>query len=300
VRLGGPIFQQTKTIDELVTLHKQLGFGAAYANWVEDKNERAEYISAFKETDIWLAEFGAYCINILETDPTLRQQNIDLICTRLEQADTMGVRCCVMHGGSYETGGWGTANPKNLSDQAFTETAEIIKSILDKVGPQTTKLTLETESYLFPDSPESYREIVDAVNDDRLAVHLDPVNITSSPRRVYFNDDLLKGCFSTLGPKIVSCHAKDFNMEPVWPTVKIDETFVGDGVLNYQVYLNEIDALAKPPTLMIEHLNERQLVKALDFVFSEAEKAGIVFEGSSERIPFEAGENGDTYFAPHL
>ena len=300
MRLGGPIFQKTEKIEDLIKLHRQLGFGAAYAAWIEDKNAREETISAFKEADIWLAELGAYCINILDTDPAKKQANIDLICQRLEQADEMGVRCCVMHGGSYETDGWGKANPKNLSKEAFDETVTVITAILDRVKPQTTKLVLETESYLYPDSPESYKQIIDAVGNENLAVHLDPVNITCSPRRVYFNDDFLRECFSVLGSKIISCHAKDFNMEPVWPTVKIDETFVGDGVLNYQVYLDEIMKLEECPSLMIEHLSENQLVKALDYLFAEAEKAGIVFEGSADRIPFEAREGGDTYFAPHL
>ncbi|MBT3275257.1 MAG: TIM barrel protein [Spirochaetales bacterium] len=300
MRLGGPIFQETKSIRELVTLHKQLGFGAAFTTWIEDKGAREEFVTAFREADIWLAELGAYCINILDTDPAMKQNNIDLICKRLEQADEMGVRCCVIHGGSYETDGWGTANPKNLSDEAFDETVKTIATILDRVKPQTTKLVLETESYLFPDSPESYKQILDAVDDARLAVHLDPINITCSPRRVYFNDDFLRECFTVLGPKIVSCHAKDFNMEPSWTTVKIDETFVGDGVLNYQIYLSEINKLSNTPTLMIEHLTENQLVKGLDYLFGEAERAGIEFEGSGERIAFEASEGGDTYFAPHL
>jgi sugar phosphate isomerase/epimerase len=300
MRLGGPIFQKTNSIEELIKVHRQLGFGASYTTWIDDRKAREEHVAAFKEADITLAELGAYCINILDTDPKVRQDNINQICRLLEQADEMGVKCCVIHGGSYETGGWGRANPANLSEKAFDETVVIIRNILEKVKPQRTKLVLETESYLFPDSPASYKRIIDVVNNDGLAVHLDPVNITCSPRLVYFNDDMLRECFSLLGDKIISCHAKDFNMEPVWPTVKIDETYVGDGVLNYQVYLEEIKKLTVPPTLMIEHLSEKQLVKALDYIFAEADKAGIVFEGSSERIPFEASEGGDAYFAPHL
>ncbi len=300
MRLGGPIFKKTESIEDLIKTHKQLGFGAAYANWIEDKKEREETVAAFKEADIVLAEYGAYCLNILDTDPALRQKNIDEICDRLQKADEMGVGCCVMHGGSYQTGGWGTANPENLSEKAFSETVEIIKSILEKVKPQTTKLALETESYLFPDSPESYKKIIEAVGNDGLGVHLDPVNITASPRRVYFNDDFLRECFSLLNPWIISCHAKDFNMEPSWPTVKIDETFIGDGVLNYQVYLKEITKLEQTPTLMIEHLDAKQLAQGLEFIFGEAEKAGIVFEGSQDRIPFEPGEERGEYFAPHL
>ncbi len=80
-------------------------------------------------------------------------------------------------------------------------------------------------------------------------------------------------------------------------TIKIDETFIGDGVLDYQCYLREIQKLEKQPTLMIEHLNDSQLENGLKFIFAEADKAGIVFEGSENRIEYKA--EGGKYFAPH-
>lgn len=298
MRLGGPIFKKNISINEAVQAHKDLGFGAAFCPWIEDSVERDEYIKAFSEADIVLAEFGAYGINILDTDAGLRQKNIDEICKRLERADIMGVRCCVMHGGSVESGKWGTANHENMSEKSFIESVKIIQDIIDAVKPGRTKLVLETESYLFPDGPENYKRFIDAVDSSSFGVHLDPINITCTPRRVYFNDDFLKQCFAILGPWIVSCHAKDFNMEPVWPTVKIDETFIGGGVLNYQVYLNEIQRLDCPPTLMIEHLNAGQLEVGLKFIFGEAKRAGIVFEGSENRIEYKASDAG-AYFAPH-
>jgi endonuclease IV len=132
MRLGGPIFQKTNSIEELIKVHRQLGFGASYTTWIEDRKAREEHVAAFKEADITLAELGAYCINILDTDPKVRQDNINQICRLLEQADEMGVKCCVIHGGSYETGGWGRANPANLSEKAFDETVVIIKKYSGK------------------------------------------------------------------------------------------------------------------------------------------------------------------------
>ena len=111
MRLGGPIFRKVDSFEEEVALHRKLGFGAAFCRFVEDPGEREEYKQAYAEADIVLAEYGAYCINILDTNPSLRQQNIDEICRRLEYADEMGARCCVIHGGTVETGDWGNANP---------------------------------------------------------------------------------------------------------------------------------------------------------------------------------------------
>lgn len=297
MRLGGPIFKKDLSIEELVKWHQQLGFGASYTRWIEDKVKREEHVAAFKEADIVLAEFPAYCINILDTDPKVRQANIDEICDRLEKSDIMGVGCCVMHGGSVETGAWGNQNVENISQASFDTTIEIVQNIIDRVKPTKTKLVLETESYLFPDSPENYLDIINAVDRKELAVHLDPVNITSSPRRFYHNNEFLKRCFDVLGPYIVSCHAKDFNMPPRHATIQIDETFIGDGVLDYQCYLGEIIKLEKQPTLMIEHLNDSQLEMGLKYIFAEADKAGIVFEGSQNRIEYKA--EGGEFFAPH-
>ena len=81
----------------------------------------------------------------------------------------------------------------------------------------------------------------------------------------------------------MSCHAKDMNMPPKHPTVRIDETFIGDGVLDYATYLKEIEKLTPAPTLMIEHLNESQLIKGLRFIFNIAAEVGITFEGSQYR-----------------
>lgn len=300
MRLGGPIFRRVDGFEEEVALHRKLGFGAAFCKFVEDPGKRKEYKQAYAEADIVLAEYGAYCINILDTNPTVRQQNIDEICRRLEYADEMGARCCVIHGGTVETGDWGNANPLNMSEQSFAETVTIVQGILDRVQPSTTKLVMETESYLLPDSPENYLRLLEAIDRPGLAVHLDPINITSSPWRFYNNALFIRQCFAMLGPWIVSCHAKDMNMPPKHATVRIDETFVGDGVLDYGTYLNEIAKLSPAPTLMIEHLNESQLIQGLRFLFRKAEESGITFEGSEHREELVDVEDASgEWFAPH-
>ena len=299
MRLGGPIFKKIHSIEEAVAEHKRLGFGASYVNYVEDNAEREEYKKAFAQADIVLAELGAYCINILDTDPKLRQTNIDEISCRLEKADVMGAHCCVMHGGSVETGGWGKANPENLSEKNFIETVKIVQGIIDRVKPSTAKLVMETESYLFPDGPEEYLRLINAVDRTEFAVHFDPVNIISSPRRYYFNGQFIKKCLALLGEHVVSCHAKDLNMAPIYPTVRIDETYIGDGVLDYDTYLREICKLSPAPTMMIEHLNESQLIRGLKFIYRKAQENGIVFEGSQNREELSEENASQEYFAPH-
>lgn len=299
MRLGGPIFRETKNFTEAIEIHRKLGFGAAFATYIEDKIERKEFVAAFSEADIVLAEFGSYCINILDTDQKLREDNIQQIMVNLKRADEMGVRCCVVHGGSVETGGWGSAHPDNFSDKSFNDTVAIVQRVIDEVQPSETKLVMETESYLLPDSPKEYLRIIQAVDREAFAVHLDPINITSNPRRFCFSGDFIRECFELLGPWIVSCHAKDTNIVN-HASVQITETFVGDGKIDYNMYLREIEKLNPNPTLMIEHLSEAQLKQGLGFLFSKAEALGITFENSSGRDTSILRNSSNTYFAPHL
>ena len=301
MRLGGPIFHKFSSFDEEISLHKKFGFGAAYCRYIDDEKMREEYRKAFSDADIVLAEFGAYGINILDTDRIVRQGNIDEICRRLEYAESVKARCCVIHGGTVETGAWGNANPLNLSEQSFAETVITVQEIIDKVKPEHSKLVMETESYLLPDTPESYARLIEAIDRPSFGVHLDPVNIIASPRKFYFNGQFIKQCFAVLGEHIVSCHAKDLNMPPKHATVQINETFIGNGVLDYTVYLNEIQKLNPTPTLMIEHLNASQLIKGLKFIYGKAQEIGLVFEGSNCKDEnFEVGDDKGEWFAPHL
>ena len=299
MRLGGPIFREARSPAEAVEIHRKLGFGAAFATYIEDQTERKEFVAAFSEADIVLAEYGSYCINILDTDPKVREDNIQQIMTNLRRADEMGVRCCVMHGGSVQTGGWGAAHPDNFSKKSFDDTVAIVQRIIDEVQPSVTQLVMETESYLLPDSPQEYLRIIQAVHREAFAVHLDPINITSDPRRFYFSGDFIRECFEVLGKWIVSCHAKDTNIVD-HASAQITETFVGDGKIDYDVYLKEIEKLKPNPTLMIEHLSEAQLKQGLEFLFSRAESLDITFENSSGRDTSILSDSNTEYFAPHL
>ena len=79
---------------------------------------------------------------------------------------------------------WGNANPLNMSEKSFAETVTIVQGIFDRVKPEMTKLVMETESYLLPDSPEMYARLIEAIDRPGFAVHLDPVNIIASPQAI--------------------------------------------------------------------------------------------------------------------
>jgi sugar phosphate isomerase/epimerase len=268
LRLGGVCFAH-KDVESLVGYHLKNGFSAAYDPDIEDRVHMEEVIAAFKEADIVIAETAAFGINLADPNSELREQNIARISRRLERAERVGALCCVAHGGTPNTPQMWMHNPGNFAQATVDRTVDAIQRILDAVKPETTKLVLETESRILPDSPDLYLEMIQAVDRPGFAVHLDPVNITSSPRRFYFSGDFIRDCFQKLGPYVVSCHAKDIRMVN-GAQVHFEETFAGDGGLDYGAFLSEIVILDRDVPLMFEHFPERQQRWARDYVCEQA------------------------------
>jgi hypothetical protein len=82
------------------------------------------------------------------------------------------------------------------------------QEIIDAVKPVRTFYSLETIPWVFPDSPDTYLGLIIAFDRNQFAVHLDPVNMISSPRRYYNNGAFIKECFEKMGPYIKNYHAK--------------------------------------------------------------------------------------------
>jgi sugar phosphate isomerase/epimerase len=273
LRLGGVCFAP-KDPQSLVDYHLKNGFSAAFDPDVEDRVQMKEVVAAFREADIVIAETTAFGINMADPNDELREKNIARICRRLERAERVGALCCVAHGGTPNTPRMWQHNPGNFGQATIDRTVEAIQRILDAVQPESTTFVLETESRILPDSPDLYLEMIRAVDRPGFAVHLDPVNITSSPRRLYYSGDFVRDCFEKLGPYVVSCHAKDIKMVR-GAQVHFEETFAGDGDLDYETYLSELVKLDRDVPLMIEHSPERQQGWARDYIYEQATALGI-------------------------
>ncbi len=278
VRLGGPVFCQTDDPAELAKAHRKLGYRSAYCPPVsiEDKKKINEIEKAFKEEDVIIAEVGAW-VNIMDVDEAKRKKNLEVVCHGLALADEIGALCCVDIAGSLNPERWDGPHPDNISQKAFDMTVENIRYILNSVKPKRAKFVLEMMPWVIPDSPDSFLELINAVNDHRFGVHLDPVNLINSPRRYYENAKLLDECFTKLGNWIVSCHAKDTKMTDQL-TTHISETRPGTGNLDYETYLRGLERLPQNPPLMIEHLNtEEEYTLAREYIMSVGQRIGISF-----------------------
>jgi sugar phosphate isomerase/epimerase len=254
MRIGGPITRAGSNPDEWILAAKQRNYSACEVPFNHEASP--DWIRSFAELaskeNIVIAEAGAWS-NPIDPDPVKAEKALLFCQQQLALAEQIGARCCVNIAGSRNPNQWDGPDPENFSEDTFDLIVESVRKIVDEVMPTRTFYTLETMPWIFPASPDEYLALIKAIDRPAFAVHLDPVNMLSTPARAYRNADFLRECFEKLGPWIKSCHAKDIILEPKL-TVHLNEARPGTGLLDYGVFLKEISKLGIDCPLFLEHL----------------------------------------------
>jgi sugar phosphate isomerase/epimerase len=275
MRLGGPVFLEQPDPDTWVAALCAAGYRAAYCpvSAGAGADTIQAYAAAAARAGIRIAEVGAWS-NPLSPDEGERAKAIALCQQQLALADEIGAGCCVNIAGSCGPR-WDGPHPDNLTPAAFDRIVETVRQIIDAVRPRRAYYTLEPMPWMYPDSPDSYLQLLQAIDRERFAVHLDPVNMVCSPQRYFNNAAFLRECFAKLGPRIKSVHAKDILLSDRL-TTHLDEVRPGLGYLDYRAFLRDMEKLPADTPLMLEHLQtEEEYRQAATYVRSVASELGI-------------------------
>lgn len=276
MRLGGMVFGDVSTPLKWVNALKDMGYRAAYCP-VDAKASATtitDYKTAAEESDIIIAEVGAWK-NTLSPDAKIRNEAIEYAKTQLDLADRIGAVCCVnIAGGCGEQ--WDGPHPDNLTLATFHRVVEMVQGIIDSVEPRNAVYTLEPMPWVFPHTPNSYLDLVKAIDRKSFAVHLDPVNMINSPVIYLQNANFLNECFDKLGPHIVSVHVKDILLSGKL-TTHLDEMRPGLGELSYKTFITRMNLLHADMPFMLEHMSEETDYRiASDFLRGVAKELDIV------------------------
>jgi len=276
IRLGGPLFDPYDDPDTWIRILKGYGYRAAYCP-VEAGADDAlikAYKHAAEMNDVVIAEVGAWS-NPISPDSEEAAQAIEKCIRGLELAERIGARCCVNISGSRNEKYWAGPHPDNLTPEVFDLVVEITRKIIDAVQPTRTFFVLEAMPWSFPDSAETYLQLLKAIDRKHFGVHLDPVNMITSPRDYFNNGKLIREMFTRLGPRIKSCHAKDITLREDNYIPQLDEVRPGLGNLDYPVFLADLARLKDVP-LMMEHLDSaEEYYLAASHIRAVGKSAGI-------------------------
>ena len=267
MRLGISKTLPADSAEEWAAKHAGLGLRAVVfpKKYSETDKLIDECVRACRNHDLVIAEVGAWK-NVMDPDPVKRAENIKYCKERLRLADYVGARCAVNITGSACSEQWDGAHRGNYDPDFQKRMVETIQEIVDDVKPTRTFYTVEPMPWMVPDSPESYLELIKRVDRPGFAVHMDAVNMMSSPKTLLFCREFLDRCFELLGPYVKSCHIKDVALEPKL-TVRMPETPCGTGRFELKYYMQLANRLSPDMPVIIEHLaNEDDYLAAVKYL----------------------------------
>lgn len=223
-----------------------------------------EYVKAAKEYDLLIAEVGIWR-NGLSKDPNERKKNIDYSIGQLKLADRIGARCCVNVAGT--TGPvWDGGYKENFSKELWDETVKTVRTIIDAVNPENTYFSLEPMPWMIPTGPEDYVRLIEEVNRDRFAVHMDIINMVNSQERYFQPEAFVDRCVELLGNRIRSCHIKDVHLKEEY-TLQLQECAPGQGEFPLRYYAEKMHALDPDMPVILEHLNtDREYIYFMNYL----------------------------------
>lgn len=291
VLFGGPVFllgdcsagrseshgSLSLDFEALAMKHVEKGFRAGYAPHVDldDQAQVNEARSAFERAGVTIAEVQCWN-NLLDPDPSVRKANLEATVRAIALADELGAVCALNTAGSFAAESLNHHDPRNFGRDAFDAAVETAQYLIDEAKPQRTKFAFEVLAMHVTDGPDIMERLVEAVDRPAFAVHIDIVNWVSSPRKYWFNGELIRETFARLGAHIVAAHAKDIAMEDNCDTVRLEEVAPGQGQIDYLAYLSALADLPQPVTLLMEHLaTEAEYDAAAEFIRGEARVANV-------------------------
>lgn len=266
MRIGGHIGEEFVNAEQWGDAVKKMGYTATYfpLSYKDDIKDIDACIKEAKDRDLVIAEIGAWC-NTLSQEPVQQEKCMNRVVKCLELADYVGAKCCVNIAGSLSDT-WDGPHKDHFTQKTFETIVRNTQEIIDRAKPKTTCFSLEPMPWMFPHTPESYLELIKAIDRKQFCAHFDFVNVINSVDKYYNNADVIRDWFTKLKPYAKSCHAKDIIIGKNL-TLHFSECRPGTGELHYPTIIELARTMDEDFCVMFEHMTEKEdYVLAMDFI----------------------------------
>ena len=234
----------------------QIKLGCTTVVFPVQSNEPEDKILAYKDAaekaGLTIAEVGIWK-NALSKDPDERRANMDYCVEQLRLADFLNARCAVNVAGSFGEI-WDGGYRENFTEEARDLTVSMVREIIDRADVKNTYFTLEPMPWMIPTGPEEYLRLIEEVDRDRFAVHMDIINMINSADRYFKAEEFVDECADLLGDRIRSCHIKDVHLSRKY-TLRLEECGPGEGEFPLRHYVSAMNDIDPDMPVILEHLN---------------------------------------------
>ena len=281
MRLGG--FYGTERVEHLAELCADLDSNGLSAILAPERllkmtdDECVAFGEEARRLGIVIGEAGMWD-NLMTSDDELRTERIERVRQILRKADLMRCQVVVTLVGSADPSDSPIApHPYMFTDACRREFRDIVLRIVDGLEPEHTRYAIEPWCNCFFYEPDDVAAFLDSVDDPRVHLHLDLVNMIG--HRTFFATDMLaERTFGLLGSRVAGVHLKDIVWDPDHVMLRWDEAIVGDGALDHNAVLKHLARLPADTACFCEHLpSEADYRTSFERLHDLASAAGVEF-----------------------
>lgn len=269
---------------------RELGFSGCFTRF--DHDDPGETTDAsIKRVRTILDDHGLEMVQaighrppLIHPDATVRKEGVRVLQQALRVAAGLSAHSCHTGPGSLaqqgivrtdwvRSGAW-NPHPGNWDPACKERLIDALRECAKAAEDYGTRIGLEGHVRVTLDSPETMREVIDAVGSKAVGCDLDAVNWLRL-ETVYSSGPAIEHMVRVLGPeRIYNAHSKDVVVLPRLVT-HIDECTTGDGILNHDVFMRQMEALGPERYMIVEHCSVEDIPRAKAFLDRKAAELGI-------------------------
>jgi sugar phosphate isomerase/epimerase len=225
------------------------------------------------DADLAMYQCTGYWQCLIHPDEAQRREAVRTLQAALRVASWLGARGIDTGPGSMNPRGPWFPHPDNWTPWARENLVKSLKECAPVAEECGVILSLEGHQLVVLDTAETMRAVLDEVDSPMVKCDFDPVNWITL-QTVFATGPAIAAMVATLGPQIVSAHAKDVAIQDRL-VVHIDNIATGTGILDYPTFLRLIEALDPSYPVIVEAAALEELPAVSDFLHRTARECGI-------------------------
>lgn len=270
--------REGETWDALARRATRLGFGAIALPFGPQWSD-ADLLAirqALDECRVQLVELACSCNFLTPSDDTARA-NLELLCRALAAGSLLNCDHVVTFAGSRDPDPARALapHPDNWADATWDLLINRIWTVLDAAEDLGVRLCFEPHPSTTLNSLDSLAELMADAASVRVRVALDPAAVFT-PAGAADTKRALAEIFATLADTIAVARATDVAVVQAGEAPRCEPAPVGQGILDYEIYLKLLNALELDTPLVVGHQpTDAALRAAHAHLAAAAKRAGI-------------------------
>lgn len=203
-----------------------------------------------------------------------RRQGVRALRFACRCARWLGSAITHVRPGSLNPHGHWLPYPGNTSPETLDRLMRSLREVAPAAEDEGIFLALEGGIPSPLDSPQRVKEVIEAVGSPAVKLNMDAVNFVGTLDDAYHSTAFIQRTFDLLAPHVVCGHIKDVRVDEEF-ILHISECAPGDGIFDLETFIQRFEAACPEGYLLIEHLPDDQVPRALRVVQEAARRAGV-------------------------